>query len=190
MKITDKTKRKAEKQRLKRIKEYYESYSFGDTIYNSKLEKYLVVLKKELDSQFYLVIQDRYGRMLLQKFVYNGSVSMINISSTGRQYNQNRNFFDSWLREAENKINMCIREYYDGIKLGTPSDKGLDEEYILVMKKEYDGKYYFVIKSENGIYKVAKLVWFNHILIVVLSSVEFNKNRRLFSSWIDEAKSA
>ena len=189
MKITDKTKRKAEKQRLKRIKAYYKAYSFGDTIYNSKLEKYIVILKKELDGQFYFIIQDQYGRILLQKFVYNGSVDIVNVSIDGRRYAQNRTIFDSWIKEAETKINRYVRDYYKWTKLGTVLDKVFNEEYTLALKKEHEGKYYFVIKSNSGNYKVAKLVWFNQISVVVISTEQFNKNRRLFSSWINEAKS-
>lgn len=188
MKNMDKAKRKAAKQRLKRIKEYYKAYDFGDRLYNNKHEKHIVVLKKEYNGQFYFVVQDQFGYMSLQKFSDGIDVHLVNISRDGRQYAQNCTVFDSWFKEAETKINRYVKDYYFATKFGTQSDRFLDERYKLVLKKEYNGKYYFVLKSESGKYRVAKLVWFNGISTVVIPTGEFNSNIKLFSSWINEAK--
>ena len=188
MKITDKTKRKAEKQRLKRIKAYYRVYDFGDVIYNTKGEKYILVLKKQLNEQFYFIVQDQYGNLLLQKFVYGESVHMVNVALDGRQYAQNSNIFDVWIKEAETILSKYTKGYYKRMKVGTVSDNNGTENCKLVLKKEHQGKYYFVLKFDSCKYRVAKVVYFVEYNTVILSTAEFNRNRRLFASWIDEAK--
>lgn len=184
----DKAKRKVANQRLKRIKAYYKAYGFGDTIYNSKLEKYMVLLKKELNGQFYFVVQDQYGKILLQKFVYSGNVKLVDVAIDGRQYAQNRVVFDSWIREAKMKCNRWVRSYYNELPIGATLK---EENYVLVLKKEYNDNYYFVLWDRKGKHFIAKLdwSWYTNARVNIISTKEFDKAKSIFYAWINEAKS-
>lgn len=186
MKITDRTKRSAAKQRLKRIKADYKAYSFGDTIYNSKFEKYAVLLKKELNGQFYFIVQDQYGKVRLQKFVYSSSVKLVDVATDGRQYAQNRVVFDSWIREAKVECNWYIRSYYNRLSIGITLK---EKNCILVLKKEYNDEYYFVLQRYDKKHLIAKLTSFGYkVRVNIISTKEFDENKSVFYAWINEAK--
>ena len=188
MKILDKVKRKAERQKLKKIKKQYKQYTFGDVIYDAMHEKYLILLKKEWNKQFYIIVQNQYGKMFLHRFVCDTNVSIEHVAKNGREYILNSKLFDSWFKEAEEKIHVNSEYYYSSLKPGFGTDEFKNKKYRLAIKKEHANKYYLVLKSEDNQYVVAKLIWFGDFRAVVLSQEELNQNRRLFTSWINEAK--
>ena len=184
MKITDRTKQKMAKQRLKRVKEYYNCYCTGDSLRDKKGKKYIVISKQCLKDDYYFIVQNEMGEMFLQKLVYSGSVTSIGVSKTGRRYAENRQIFDSWFKDAETKLNRWIRSYYNATSVG----KVVNEQYRIVLKREFNNKYYFVLKHIFGQYFVAKLVWFEEIKVVILSPSEFEARKDLFKLWIREVK--
>ena len=188
MKMSDKTKQKMTKQRLKRIKAYYKSYERGYSVFHKNRVKYLVLGKHELYDEYYFIVQDLFGRLLLQKLVYNGSVNMVGVSKEGRQYAKNKDIFDSWFKEVENYCNKWVRRYYNDIVIGA---RLKEANYILVLKKEYNDNYYFVLRDHDRKYLVAKLVWswYIDIRVNVISTKEFDADKSVFYAWINEAKS-
>ena len=186
MKITDKTKRKAAAQRLKRIKSYYRAYDRGDSIYDRKLAKHVILGKYQLDDEFYLIIQNMHGELLLQKLVYNGSVDVVNVSTTGRQYAKNKAIFDSWFEQVEEYIYKQIHFYYRRVTYGT---RFKEKNYVLAIKKEYNGEFYFILRDQYRRYFVAKLSWswYTDVRVNIISTKEYNENKTVFNSWINEA---
>lgn len=187
MKITDRTKRKAAEQRLKRIKSYYKAYGRGDSIYDRKLVKHVILGKYQLVDDFYLIIQNMHGELLLEKLVYNGSVDIVNVSRTGRQYEKNKDAFDSWFEQVQHYINKQIRFYYNRMTCGT---RFKEENYILVLKKEYDGKFYFILRDKTRKHLISKLswCWYTDVRVNIISAEEFKENKDIFDSWINEAR--
>jgi len=151
------------------------------------LVRYVILGKYQLGDEFYFIIQDTHGELLLQKLVYNGSVDIVNVSKTGRQYAKNKDTFDSWFEQAEAYINKQIRFYYNRMTYGT---RFKEENYILVLKKGYHSKFYFVLRDRYRKYLVAKLSWswYTDVRINIISTKEFNENKSIFNSWITEAK--
>lgn len=187
MEITDRTKRKAAAQRLKRVKAYYRAYGRGDSIYDRNLVRHVILGKYQLGDEFYLIIQDMYGELLLRKLVYNGSVDNVNVSKAGRQYAKNKDTFDSWFGQVEDYINKQIRFYYNGMTYGT---RFKEKNYVLVLKKGYNGKFYFVLRDKNRKHLVAKLswCWYTDVRVNIISAKEFKENKDVFDSWINEAR--
>lgn len=187
MKLTDRTKRKAAEQRLKRIKSYYKAYGRGDSIYDRKLVKHVILGKYQLGNEFYLIIQNMHGELLLQKLVYNGSVDIVNVSKTGRQYAKNKDTFDSWFEQSEDYINKQIRFYYGRILYGITFK---EENYVLVLKKEYNNGYYFILRDKTRKHLIAKLswCWYTDVRVNIISAKEFKENKDVFDSWINEAR--
>ena len=183
MKMSDRTKQKMAKQREKRIKAFYNSYYSGDMLYVNKSDRYVVLAKKQLNEEYYFLVQNKPGELLLQKLVYSGSVRMVGVSKEGRQYARNKCIFDSWFKEAEYNLNRRLRSYYSGTSVGVV----INQKYKIVLKREFGDKYYFVLRADSGKYLVAKLAWFEDISVVILSNKEFDKNKFVFSSWIKEA---
>ena len=187
MKITDRTKRKAAEQRLKRIKSYYKAYGRGDSIYDRKLVKNVILGKYQLGDEFYLIIQNMHGELLLQKLVYNGSIDTVNVSRTGRQYAKDKETFDSWFEQVEEYIYKQIRFYYNGMTCGT---RFKEENYVLILKKGYKGKFYFVLRDKTRKHLIAKLSWswYTDVRVNIISATEFKENKDVFDSWINEAR--
>ena len=185
MKMSEKTKRKMAKQRLGKIKAYYKAYNSGDSLYNRKLEKLVVLVKHEFHDEYYFVVQNKSGELLLQKLVYNGSVSIVGVSKNGVKYDENKWIFDLWFSEAQDKLNRWIRSYYNWTYTG----KVINKKYTLVLKKELGNKYYFVLRTETGKHLVAKLIWYTDVQVIVLSTKEFDENKSVFYAWLNEAKS-
>lgn len=184
MKMSSKTKQKMAKQRLRKIKTYYKSYNSGDSLYSRKLEKLVVLVKRELHDEYYFVVQNKSGELLLQKLVYNGSVSIVGVSKNGVKYAENKWIFDLWFREAQDKLNRWIRSYYNWTSTG----KVISKKYTLVLKKEFADKYYFVLRTEPGKLLVAKLIWYTDVQVIILSTKEFDDNKSVFYAWINEAR--
>ena len=179
----DKAKRKAEKQRLKTMKAYFNS--IGDTILDGNHVKYFVLGKHRLDNEYYFVVQDINGILYLQKIVYGNSIRIVNVSREGRQYAKNRNVFDTWFEVTEKKRTTLLENYYNKVNVGETCKDG---NYILLLKKQYNGKYYFILEDSNGRYVVAKLGWwYTKVRVQILSDNEYAKNRYMFSDWIREA---
>lgn len=174
-----------EKQRLKRVKSYYKFYGRGDVLYNGKLEKFVVLGKYQLDDQYYFIVIKANGELLLEKIVYNGSVDIVGVSKEGRQYLQNKNSFDYWFEEAKAKRDKWICTYYNWKEIGNT----IKSNYILALKKEYNGEYYFVLRNNLGKHIVAKLGWYTDIQVRQISAKEFDENKSMFYAWINEAKS-
>ena len=184
MKITDKAKRKVEKQRLKTMKAYFNA--IGDTISDGNKVKYSVLGKYRLDNEYYFVVQDINGILQLQKIVYGKSVRIVNVSREGIQYAKNRHVFDTWFAEAEKKRTVWLEWYYEKISIG---ETCRDRNYILVLKKQYAGNYYFILKDCNCQHVVARLGWwYTKVRVEILSDKELSKNKAVFNSWINEAR--
>lgn len=186
MKMSDRTKQKMAKQRMKKIKEYYKFYDSGDSLLNKKGEILVVLVKHEFEDECYFVVQNKSGELFLQKLVYNGSVGIVAVSKNGVKYAENKLVFDLWFREAQDKLNRWIRSYYNWTCVG----KVISEKYTLVLKKEFNDKYYFVLRPVTGKYLVAKLIWYTDVKAIILSPKEFDENNMVFSSWINEAKAS
>ena len=183
MKITDKTKRKAADQRLKRIKAYYKHCYTGAVVYNKNFVKYIVALGKELNGEYYLLVQNIHGETLLKKLVYNGSVDIVGVSRQGRTYSLNQTVFDSWFKEAKRKINCYIRYTYNITDIG----KEVDSKK-LVLKKEFNDDYYFVFRLSDGRVLIYKLIWYDTVRPILISGNEYNENKTVFYEWKLEAK--
>ena len=190
MKITDKTKQKMAKQRLRRIKSYYNAYDKGYDLYNDKFEKYVVTVKKELNGQYYLIVRNKFGALSLQKLVYNGWVRMVPVSREGRQYAENKSIFDSWFKEAQDEVNRRILSYYNFAPrhVYINSNKDINEKYKVVLKKQFNDNYYFVLQSESGKYIVTQIVLYEDFNVLVVTKKEFDKYKTIFVSWINEAR--
>lgn len=189
MSMDDKTSKRQARKRQQVIKQHYNAYSCGTTLYGNKLSKHILVLKKKLNKGRYFVIQNEYGVLSIHKIVYNEGAKLVNISKNDKQYADNRDVFDSWVQEAKENLNEKIRDYYDSVSLDVESQ--IDgQKYRLVLKKEYKEDYYFVLKSCTGKYVVANLVWFETVRAVIGNEWDFGNNAPVFYKWLSEAKQA
>lgn len=183
MKITDRTKRKAAEQRLKRIESYYKHCYTGTVVYDKNFVKYIVALSKELNGEYYLLVQNIHGETLLKRLVYNGSVNIEGVSRQGRRYSENQTVFDNWFEQAKREINRYIRYTYNITDLG----KEIDSKK-LVLKKEFNDDYYFVFRLSDGRVLIYKLVWYDTVKPIPISGNEYNEKKTVFYEWKLEAK--
>ena len=177
-------------ERLRRIKSYYNAYDEGSDLYNDKFEKYVVTVKKELNGQYYLIVRNKSGVLSLQKLVYNGCVRMVPVSREGRQYAENKSIFESWFKEAQDKVNRKILRYYNFAPrhVYINSNNDVNEKYKVVLKKEFNDNYYFVLQSESGKYVVTQIILYEGVNVIEVTKKEFDKYKTIFVSWINEAR--
>ena len=93
--------------------------------------------------------------------------------------------------EVKQKLGNIIKDYYNSyIELydGKPVpykiiiwNNGTLEDATFRMKKEFDNKYYFVVKLRNGNYAIAQIGWKNGIISgIILTDKEFEDNKEVF----------
>lgn len=195
MKMYEATKLKMAAMRLRRIKEYYNAYDYGWSITlksktNSK-EKCTVLAKRQLNDKFYFVVQNKYGAISLANLVYCAGIEFIRVPRASKKYVQNKEIFDSWIQTEKDKRAWWMREAYNfaSKNVAIKAENDVYENYELVLKKEFKKKYYFVLKVNTDEYMIVKLDWGETaVKVVPIKETEYNNNRNVFESWLEEAK--
>ncbi len=107
MKMYYETKEKMKKQRLKRIKEYYDAYDTDWRITlmsDKKLDRHTILSKQQLNDEYYFVVQTEGGAISLVKLVYSAGVTFVRVSKASKKYVENKGVFDSWIKEAKENV--------------------------------------------------------------------------------------
>lgn len=197
MKRTSGTKESIAGQQQKRIKAYYNAYQEGCKIvlmsrtYDINAERYVIVSKKEWNNEYYFVVQGKYAKFLVVKVICNTEVGVAKLPKTSSKYMENKRIYDSWIADAKDKCDRDMRQYYNtcGTKyISVIAEDGAIKNYDYLLKKEFRGGFYFVIRVSLWEYVIAKLIWDGCAHARMLNAVEFDANCEVFEGWIEEAK--
>lgn len=205
MKMSYKTKQKMARQRERRMRAYFNAYGIGskiylkDTLSELNPEVYYILAYHELDGKYYYVIGDKENDIFIGKVVYSGYAGVIKVQEESKNYKENKVIFDAWIKSVLNRREHDIRRRYDVLgqlyKGKTIPERIViykapkTDEAFFVLKKEFNGKYYFVVKLLNGKYSVVKVGWQSGgVRNIVLADKEFESNKEIFETWIEEAK--
>lgn len=191
MTISEKRKKTAERQRIKRVEAYFKGF---DSVRINK--KYYAVLdRREINREYYFLLQGLNGNPFVAKLVYSSSVKAIRICSTSNCYKQNEEVFNEWIEQTRIKQKTEIQAYYERTKTGqvvVVRDKvnvDWESEFCkLVSKKKYKGKYYFIIVDKTGIYSIVKIVYYDFPKAMKVSAEEIEKNKEFFEPWLEQYK--
>jgi len=211
MKMSDETKQKMARQRKERKKEFFNNFDIGSVICFTDVGYVCprcayILGRHEHRGGYYYVLGTADGDIFIGKVVYSVYVDVIKVLEHTKKYAENKEVFDSWMKSVKEKRERAIREYYtlcdaeyiwvnnaDATVLGTICGNGQMGSFR--RKKEYDGKYYFVLgipsKEQKDYikYVVAKLVWYDHrVELVMITDKEFEENKEEFEIWIQEAR--
>ena len=187
----------------KRIREIMESnFSVcrtGDRAYlkGTKEATCSIITKLKLsDTDYYFVVVDENNNVFLSKMYYeNFEVVLKKISKISSEYKQNYDTFESALSEAKEFRKKAMGELFDRnyennerivIRKFSHSEKER-ESGKFVSKHKYRGNYYFIMKNRNDEYVVAKVIWFGFAKLIKLTEKEYEKNSKVFETWISEA---
>ena len=205
MKMSYETKQKMACQRKKRMRAYFNAYGIGSEIYlkdtfsERNPEVYYVLAYHELDDDFYYVLGDKGNDIFIGKVVYSGYAGVIKVQEESKKYKENKEIFDAWIKSVLKRREYDIRRRYNVLgqlyKGKTVPERIViykaqkTDEAFFVLKKEFHGKYYFVVKLLNGKYSVVKVGWQSgSVRNIVLTDEEFESNKEVFEDWISEAK--
>lgn len=200
MLISEKRKIAAKANRQKKIREHFNAYKEGHEIYASiegkKLKRYAIVGKKEYEEDFFIVVQNREGRVLLTKLVYSAGVKFIKITRTSNYFAENKEIFDSLIKQVKTKMREEIERYYENTNkkyspIAVWENKRKSSGYKMlkyITKNKIKNKYYFILRTEDSQYIVARVYWYCYPYIARLSEKELEKNKSVFEAWIHEAK--
>ncbi len=211
MKMSYETKEKMANQRKGRVKAYFNAYGIGSKVYlmtecSARNPEWAYVLQyHEYEGEYYYVLGNAQGGIFLGKVVYDGCAGVIKLTKTSKKYQKNKTVFDGWIREVKNKRARDIRDFYEShlqtyhVKktsfvnpneyVALVDEKGKKDLLRLILKKEFDGKYYFVLERSKNDFVVTKLVWADgYIRAALLSEKELAEHKDEFNIWLYEAK--
>lgn len=204
MKMSYETKQKMALQRERRIKEFFNGHGIGSDIYltdesSANLICVYILGRHEHVGEYYYVLGTAQGDIFIGKIVYTQYVDVIKVSEHTNKYKNNKELFDKWLNEVKQKLGNIIKDYYNSyfeLYDGKPVphkiiiwNNGTLGDATFRMKKEFDNKYYFVVKLRNGNYAIAQIGWKNGTIGgIILEEEEFEDNKEVFGAWICETK--
>ncbi len=193
---------RARQKNQKKIETFYNAYkeSFLITLdsyrHKPKMGTHAILAKHELDGKYYFIIQDKHEKVYLAEVVHKSWVTLKKISQKSKEYELNKDIFDTWISHAKEGRKTEILNFFEKyekkymlIAVRKASDESGASLYKYISKHTHNGKYYFVMKSEDG-YFVTKVSWFGFAMLVKLTENEFKKNRSVFESWLQEAKNS
>ena len=204
MKMTYETKQKMALQRERRVKEFFYGHGIGSDIYltdesSANLICAHVLMRNEYRGEYYYVLGTAECDIFIGKVVYTQYVDVIKVPEDTKKYKDNKEVFECWINQAKQRIDGVVKSYYESyfeLYDGKPVphkiiiwNNGTLEDATFRMKKEFDNKYYFVVKLRNGNYAIAQIGWENGIICgIILTDKEFEDNKEVFKSWITQAR--
>lgn len=205
MKMSYETKQKMARQRERRKKEFFNAYGIGSKIFlkddfdKKKPESYYVLAYHELGSEYYYVLSREDGSIFIGKVVYSGYAGVIKIPKESRKYRDNKETFDSWIKDIKKRRERELLRYYHSF--GELYKGKIIQHTILLnnngrvvgaklcLAKEHNGDYYFVGTQSKDNYLITKLIWERGTIVpTVITDDEFEANKEVFEDWISEAK--
>ena len=194
-------KERAKQQNKRKIENFYNAYKEGVQItldsyrHKPKMRTHAILAKHELDGKYYFILQDKHEKVYLAKVICNYWATLKKISQKSEEYLENKDTFDSWIihaKESRTTELFNFFEKYEKKYMLIAVRKTVNESgaalYKYISKHTYKGKHYFVMKDVYG-YFVTKVAWFGFAMLVKLTQKELEKNKSVFESWIQEAKS-
>jgi len=183
------------------MREFYDTYhegflvAVGSPLTKSTGGTYAILEKHELEGIYYFVIQGKNQRVYLAKVIYNGRATLKIIAKSSDEYKINAKVFNGWISLAKTKRQDEIiaffiqyKRRYKPVSVRSSIDERGVTVYKYIAKYIYSDSYYFIVKTEQNKYFVAKIVWFGSPRLVKVSEKEFAKMRNIFEAWLKDAK--
>jgi len=203
MKMSDETKQKMARQRKKRKKEFFNNFDVGSEI--CLIDESCVcpicgyiLGRYEHRGGYYYVLGNSQGDIFIGKVIYSGGVDVIKVPEHTKKYKENKETFDGWINEVKEKHKRELLRYYHsfgelykGIIIQHTilfNNNGRVMDAKLCLAKEHNGDYYFVVNHSKKNYLITKLVWERGTIApTVITDEEYEANKEVFESWIQEA---
>lgn len=207
MSMNNVTPNKKKVERKDRLESYYKAYKKGSTVYvfdeNLEGKRFFVLAKYQWNRSYYFIVSDVEGQINVSKLIYDGWPQIIVINEQSRNYIDNKERFDAWIKSAKSEREKEIKEQYTFFsrnkarkKAGQKStsrnvtfhtNKGIVQLGTLMLQKEDNENYYLVIRYKST-YIIAKLIWCEGCVQArELSLEEYKKDEEKLIDWLHEA---
>lgn len=204
MKMSYETKQKIARQRKRRMKEFFNNFDVGSVICFTDVSyvcprcAYILGCHEHV-GEYYYVLGTAQGDIFIGKVVYSSYLDVIKIPEHTKKYKNNKEVFECWINEAQERREKDIQNYYNAFvqlhngriipyKIIICEDNNISDA-VFCLKKEFNNKYYFVVKLLNGNYAIAQIGWKNGAVRgIILTDKEFDDNKEVFKLWVVEAK--